>query len=772
MRDLIYRILADASDATAKNAQVEKGLQDITGAANTMGKGLGGATASFAGMAAAAGAITTVVGAAAWSILNASKSTGEWGSRITDMSLRMGMSKTAIQQLDSVAVHHGETLESVAQATALLSKHITSGDAGALSAFHRLGLSIRDLRAMSPEQLFVTVGDAIGKMTNPTERQATAQALLGRSGAALIPMFGDIREEMGQAVVISDQAVKRANDLDTAWKDISEGSGTAFHSLLSRLAGPLQVVGDLLKGASQRMNDYQDAQDRVTASGKSTSDAGAMKAALFAIELERAADKAQKAVKGLITNGLEPVTMSMEEADRIAKKLTSTAEKQIKTTEKWTKEWQNLAQIGEDAEATIDSLDGSVAEGIKWYLQRGASVSDLATAYGVFESQVKAVAAALDLEKRAMEARQAIAKSEIEDAKKTNAVWDEVYAMRVERTGSTLDAELHAIDARMRADVAGIEVAGEAWQQHYDAIAALARERTDAVLVDWDKLKEGSRKSLEDTALVAENVFAKAMADSGSYTMDRLAQLEREALAARSAAQAWGQEIQTSGLLITGTVTATTDHFVAQQGVVEDSAKAGADAWFRAYDDAGKKVYGIVSGGNGKLGGGTVPQWSAEGKSEQEKANKVWEMTRAFEEGRYYGPTDSFGRPDMAAYGLGGVTGSPSDRGSGGGYLSGIMENAFSKPLQPAWGIQAPGRASGGPIRAGQPYMVGERGQELVIPDTNGTVVPNHALGGMSVTVNVDAREGTWTSPAAQQRLADKVGSAVLAQLRLRGATV
>jgi hypothetical protein len=33
-------------------------------------------------------------------------------------------------------------------------------------------------------------------------------------------------------------------------------------------------------------------------------------------------------------------------------------------------------------------------------------------------------------------------------------------------------------------------------------------------------------------------------------------------------------------------------------------------------------------------------------------------------------------------------------------------------------------RAAGGPVRAGEPYIVGERRPELFVPETNGTIVP------------------------------------------------
>ena len=47
----------------------------------------------------------------------------------------------------------------------------------------------------------------------------------------------------------------------------------------------------------------------------------------------------------------------------------------------------------------------------------------------------------------------------------------------------------------------------------------------------------------------------------------------------------------------------------------------------------------------------------------------------------------------------------------------------------------APHRAAGGPVASGSPYWVGERGPELFVPKTSGSIVPAGATGG--VTVNV-----------------------------------
>lgn len=49
--------------------------------------------------------------------------------------------------------------------------------------------------------------------------------------------------------------------------------------------------------------------------------------------------------------------------------------------------------------------------------------------------------------------------------------------------------------------------------------------------------------------------------------------------------------------------------------------------------------------------------------------------------------------------------------------------------------------AGGGPASANKPYIVGERGPELFVPNTSGTVIPNNALGGGggAVTYNINA---------------------------------
>jgi hypothetical protein len=78
--------------------------------------------------------------------------------------------------------------------------------------------------------------------------------------------------------------------------------------------------------------------------------------------------------------------------------------------------------------------------------------------------------------------------------------------------------------------------------------------------------------------------------------------------------------------------------------------------------------------------------------------------------------------------------------GGGGPLGNGVPANDLGRlmgpnPIMP--------RANGGPVGAGQSYIVGERGPELFVPSRSGSIVPNDRLGGgdnVSVVVNVDAK--------------------------------
>jgi hypothetical protein len=67
-------------------------------------------------------------------------------------------------------------------------------------------------------------------------------------------------------------------------------------------------------------------------------------------------------------------------------------------------------------------------------------------------------------------------------------------------------------------------------------------------------------------------------------------------------------------------------------------------------------------------------------------------------------------------------------------------------------------REKGGPITAGQPYIVGERGPELIVPNQAANVVPNDQMGGNNITFNIQANDTRGFDQLLQQRRGQIIG--------------
>lgn len=87
--------------------------------------------------------------------------------------------------------------------------------------------------------------------------------------------------------------------------------------------------------------------------------------------------------------------------------------------------------------------------------------------------------------------------------------------------------------------------------------------------------------------------------------------------------------------------------------------------------------------------------------------------------------------------GLAGIFGGISSIAGSFNSLGGMFGGGGAGPARLAQGIDVPlsqmpigMRASGGPVRARRPYVVGEKGMELFIPSSDGAIVPNHRLQG------------------------------------------
>jgi GTP-binding protein len=83
-------------------------------------------------------------------------------------------------------------------------------------------------------------------------------------------------------------------------------------------------------------------------------------------------------------------------------------------------------------------------------------------------------------------------------------------------------------------------------------------------------------------------------------------------------------------------------------------------------------------------------------------------------------------------------------------------------------------RALGGPVSSNTPYMVGERGPELFVPNGSGNIVPNNKLGGGGVTVvqniNIDSRTDRSSIMAAMNQAKEQAKAEIYRSMKSGGA--
>ena len=105
---------------------------------------------------------------------------------------RTGVSVEALSELKVAAELSGAGIEQLEGGFRIMQRNILDASEGlgeAVDAFERLGISIEEIRGMTPEAAFERVADALASIENPSIRAGAAMKVLGRGGTALLPML-------------------------------------------------------------------------------------------------------------------------------------------------------------------------------------------------------------------------------------------------------------------------------------------------------------------------------------------------------------------------------------------------------------------------------------------------------------------------------------------------------------------------------------------------------------------------------------------------------
>lgn len=160
---------------------------------------------------------------------------------IDNLSKATGVSADALQRWRFVGTEFDLTMEDIGRGLQQLSDRLASGDKSATSAVQRLGLSVKELIAAGPEEAFLRVAEAAGRIEDPMTKNAVASDLFGaKLGKVLIPALGELREKLAavpKTAIISDENIQAAADFETKIKRLTI-TVEAYASKLIGLATP------------------------------------------------------------------------------------------------------------------------------------------------------------------------------------------------------------------------------------------------------------------------------------------------------------------------------------------------------------------------------------------------------------------------------------------------------------------------------------------------------------------------------------------------------
>lgn len=250
-------------EATLKDGKLIKGMKNIEKRFQSMGSSLQAIGRSMM----AGGAALAAPFALALSVF------ADMGSKLYDMSAQTGMSVESLSALSHVAEQNSSSLEDVVTATGKMQRVLVQAAGGskeAKKALAAMGLTLEDLKGLSPEDQMAKIGNAITAIENPAAKTAAAMGIFGKAGAKLIPTLQDMGASIDEAkkfgLIMSTDDARKADALGDSFTLLKATAKSAAVAIGSTLAPSITTVARAIsKAVSQVVLFIRENQDLVIA---------------------------------------------------------------------------------------------------------------------------------------------------------------------------------------------------------------------------------------------------------------------------------------------------------------------------------------------------------------------------------------------------------------------------------------------------------------------------------------------------------------------------
>lgn len=257
------------------NKKANNSLQKTDSLASKLSKGLGSGIKTVAKWSAA---LTTGAIAGGAALLGVANKSADTADRVDKLSQKVLMSRNGFQEWDHIMNQSGVSIESMQGGMKKLNKMMTdanSGSKNAVGVFQELGISLDELKNMSPEQAFEKAVKALQAMPEGAKKAQLANELFGRSGSELAPILNATSEDVEQlrkdahdlGLVMSDDAVDAGVLFGDTMADVKDALGMAFvdigtevmpllQSFATWLRDNMPAIKEIIRDVFAKIKDY------------------------------------------------------------------------------------------------------------------------------------------------------------------------------------------------------------------------------------------------------------------------------------------------------------------------------------------------------------------------------------------------------------------------------------------------------------------------------------------------------------------------------------
>lgn len=638
--------------------------------------------------------MNTALVALSGSLLAIGTAAAMFADDITDVAQANDMATASVLGLQSAMSALGGRGDNVGQMLQRLSNSVDGANGGNLemiSNFNKLGISMKDLGSLSNTEINDKLLSALSKIEDPVKRNALAMQFFGKALVGVdLKRFAEeqkkMREEMQKYSPAIEDAADAWDNVQKIMKQVKLAFLEAFNPLF-QLIKAIKIDTDVLAAGFKLLGTALLIMTGAAVLKGMTTLVGLFSA--FAVAVR--------------ANPLLSIASALLAVGQLAwdfkKKLDGVQEKNKEIDETTGQQKRDQEGINE----LIKKRTDAIRDQADIFAQQNKNLIDMlsleAGLIGLSKEDADIKKSMADLDRRAGEEIDKLikARERLTAGEKALGLVD-IYNEQIKAIEETRDADIELMTQRINSR---------------NAAERLENVRLFGIQTEIDKLKEITKIQDEMSKLGLSDIESKYYDIEAAAKASGLAAIQAEEKRLNRKLDPAEQKAYYDEAI------KGTDKLLAAQQQLYDKSRLFGTGWSKALNEfsdnamnAADKAYRIFQ----KMTSGMedlIVDFAKTGKWEWRNfVNSIVEELLRSQIRTLMAQIFNLNR---------GV-----NTGSTGGLLGGAIIPGFL--------------AKGGPATANKPYIVGEKGPELFVPGTSGTVVPNNALGGgTSVTYNINA---------------------------------